>query len=158
MTSDGGIILGPGEGTAVAGSTGARFLIKADGDATRGTYSLIEASIPPGLPPVAAHVHHAHEESFFVLEGTVTLRLGEKTFPAPAGTFVLVPRGVAHTYANDTDAPARFLTTGSPAGLEGLFAAFARLRAQTPGGQLDFATIAAAGRDFDTEYLLRDEG
>lgn len=147
------LVLQPGEGTPVAGSTGARFVIKANGDATRGAYSLIEAAVPPGIPPAPAHIHHEHEECFYVLDGELTLRLGDASLTAVAGTFVLVPRGMVHGYANESAAPARFLTAGSPAGLEGLFAEFARLRAAAPDGRLDFAAIAAAGLRFDTEYL-----
>ena len=154
MTADPpGIVLGPGEGTAASGSTGARFSIKVHGVATRGAYSLIEAFVPAHTPSVAPHIHREHEESFYVLEGEIALRLGDRTLTAPAGTFALVPRGVAHSYGNPGETPARFLTAGSPAGLEGLFAAFAELRQQAPGGQLDFETVAAAGRRFDTEYL-----
>ncbi len=147
------VVLQSGEGTPVAGSTGAHFVIKAAGNATRGAYSLIEAAVPPGITAAPAHIHHEHEECFYVLHGEVTLRLGDQSLKAAAGTFVLVPRGTSHTYANESAAPARFLTVGSPAGLEGLFAEFARLRAASPDGGLDFAAIAAAGLRFDTEYL-----
>ena len=151
--ADEGVVLGPGEGTPVSSSTGAHFVIKADGTATGGAYSPIEVTVPPGTLAAPAHVHREHEEWFYVLEGTLALRLGERTLAAPAGTFVLVPRGVVHTYANEGAAPARFLTAGSPAGLEGLFAAFSELRARAPDGRLDFEAIAAAGRRFDTEYF-----
>jgi mannose-6-phosphate isomerase-like protein (cupin superfamily) len=36
------------------------------------------------------HVHHREEESFYVLEGELTVRCGDDTFTAKAGTFVTI--------------------------------------------------------------------
>ena len=35
--------------------------------------------------------------------------MGTETVRATQGTFVMVPRGVAHTFSNPTEKPARFL-------------------------------------------------
>ena len=153
--SDGGIVLEPGAGTALAGSTGAHFVMKAGTAETRGAYSFIEATVPSGLTAPRAHIHHEHEEVFYVLDGAVAIRLGDRTVTAGAGTFVLVPRGVIHTYANPGTGTARFITIGSPAGLEGLFQA---LREAAAGGLPDDDTITSLGRRFDTEYLARQPG
>ena len=37
---------------------------------------------------------------------------------APAGTFVLVPPGVTHTFANRTSEPVRMLNVHAPAGFD----------------------------------------
>jgi mannose-6-phosphate isomerase-like protein (cupin superfamily) len=37
---------------------------------------------------------------FYVLEGTLTMRLGDETTELPAGSFVCVPPGVVHTFSN----------------------------------------------------------
>ena len=42
---------------------------------------------------------------------------GEETV-APAGTFVLVPPGLVHTFANRTDQPVRMLNVHAPAGFD----------------------------------------
>ena len=44
--------------------------------------------------------------------------LGDDVVPAPAGTFVLVPPGVLHTFANRTATPVRVLNIHAPAGFD----------------------------------------
>ena len=44
------------------------------------------------------HIHHAHEEGFYVLEGELELVVGTQTVRAGPGTCVMVPTGVAHTF------------------------------------------------------------
>ena len=52
-------------------------------------------------PPL--HVHHDGDEAWHVLEGTLRFRYADRGEEAPAGTTVLVPAGLAHTYASDGD-------------------------------------------------------
>ena len=44
---------------------------------------------------VEAHVHHKEDDAFLVLEGTLSLTLGDDAQPLEAGpwTYVLVPAG-----------------------------------------------------------------
>ena len=65
-----------------------------------------------------AHVHPDEDDSFYILEGEITFVLGDEEISAPAGTFVLVPPGVEHTFANRTKAPARILNVHAPAGFD----------------------------------------
>lgn len=51
-----------------------------------------------GSGPDYLHVHHADDEAWHILEGTLTFRFLDRTVEAPAGTTVFVPAGVAHTY------------------------------------------------------------
>jgi quercetin dioxygenase-like cupin family protein len=71
------------------------------------------------------HVHRAHTDAFYVLEGELTFIVGPRAerVRAPAGTFVAVPPGVVHTFANESDAEARWLNMHAP---DGGFAAFMR--------------------------------
>lgn len=66
-------------------------------------------------PPL--HVHD-FDETFYLLDGELTVQLGETTFPARAGELVFAPRGVPHTLANLGGAPARYLLVCTPAGFE----------------------------------------
>lgn len=52
-------------------------------------------------PPL--HVHHADDEAWHVLEGTLRFRFVDRTVDAPAGTTVFVPAGVAHTFGSRGD-------------------------------------------------------
>ena len=54
----------------------------------------------------------------YVLEGDVTFVLEDDEIVAAPGTFVLVPPGVEHTFANRTAEPARILNIHAPAGFD----------------------------------------
>jgi quercetin dioxygenase-like cupin family protein len=72
---------------------------------------------------------HDFDETFYVLEGELTFQLGEERFTRRAGELAFAPRGVAHTYANLSGAPARALMVITPAGFERYFARIAAERA-----------------------------
>ncbi len=110
--------------------------LKGGSEATGGSFAIFDTASGPGgwVPP---HIHHAEEEAWYVLEGTLSFRFGEEKVDAPAGSFVLVPRGNIHSFGNDTDAPARFLMLFAPAGMEGFFEEMDQL-----AGDGDYASIA----------------
>jgi len=86
-----------------------------------GPYSLIEWIAPPAVPGPPLHVHRATEEAFYVLDGTFGFQVGDGLIEGPAGAFVFVPRGLAHTYWNQGSTPARLLIVISPPGFESYF-------------------------------------
>ena len=55
---------------------------------------------------------------FYVLEGVLTVRLGEDTHQLGPGSFVCVPAGVVHSFSNQSDTAVRFLNFNTPAGWE----------------------------------------
>jgi quercetin dioxygenase-like cupin family protein len=71
---------------------------------------------------------HDFDETFYVLEGELTFQLGEELVTRRAGELAFVPRGVAHTYANLSDAAARALLVITPGGFERYFARIAAER------------------------------
>src|SRR5690348_6160154 len=95
-----------------------RFL--ATGEDTNGKYALWEAIVPPGGGP-PPHIHSREEEGFYVLEGEITIQLGEDRFVAQAGTFANMPVGSLHSFTNASDKTARMLISVAPAGLEQMF-------------------------------------
>jgi quercetin dioxygenase-like cupin family protein len=97
---------------------GAVAHIKADAAATGGAFALVESVPAAGEPGLPAHVHRRSDEALYVLEGRVRVRLGDTTSEAGAGTFIFVPRGTIHAFANAGAAPARVLVLFVPAGLE----------------------------------------
>ena len=72
--------LGEGRTVAVVGDV-YRFL--ATGEDTNGKYALWEAIVPPGGGP-PPHVHSREEEGFYILEGEITLQIGDKRLVATA--------------------------------------------------------------------------
>lgn len=108
------VVLKAGEGkTFPLGSV--QIVIKEDGTRTRETLGMAEFEVPPhghNTPP--PHVHHAHEEGFYVLEGELEFQAGTNRVRVGQGGFVMVPKGVVHSFSNPTDKPARFLNTFTP--------------------------------------------
>ena len=114
----GPVRLEAGEGERHAAGPASQIVIKATGDDTGGSLFLAESTIAPGFEGPPPHHHEAMHDMFYVLEGTLTMRLGDETRLAGPGTFVCVPPGVVHTFSNPGAKPARFLNLTTPAGWE----------------------------------------
>jgi quercetin dioxygenase-like cupin family protein len=107
---------GEGERHSAGGSSA--ILIKATGDDTAGSFFLSETTVEPGFPGPPPHRHERLHDMFYVLDGVLTMRVGDETHEVGPGTFVCVPPGVTHTFKNASDAPVRFLNFNTPAGWE----------------------------------------
>lgn len=86
------------------------------GEETGGALGVVEATSPGG-PAAPLHVHRCEDETFYVLEGELTLLVGGEVHRAGPGSLVHAPRDVPHTFAVDSPT-ARWLVISSPAGFE----------------------------------------
>jgi uncharacterized cupin superfamily protein len=69
---------------------------------------MIESELAHGeMPPL--HIH-AEDESFHIVEGTLTIYLGEESFRLEEVETLVAPAGVPHTYRAES-ATARLVTT-----------------------------------------------
>jgi len=109
----------PAEGSAIWFLRN-RMVVKATANTTNGAFGLLETLLAPGFSP-PLQVHHREDESFYILEGELTMQCGEKRFRATPGAFVFLPRDVPHTFVVEGDRPARMLTLLTPGGGEGVF-------------------------------------
>ena len=125
-TGGNSIILGPGEGKTIS-TLGNKIGYKAVSADTGGRYGLVEYTAGPEFTGPAPHVHPELEEAFYVLEGEFMILVGEENIPAPAGSFVLIPRGTVHTFSNPGPIPSKFLIIVSPGGFEKYFEELAPL-------------------------------
>jgi len=91
--------------------------VKAGGDMTGGALAVVEFLAPPGFA-TPRHVHHAEDEAFYVLEGSLAGFCGDKKWEAVVGSFVWLPKDVPHGYANTADGATRSLTITLPSGFE----------------------------------------
>lgn len=114
----GAVIHRPGEGERHAAGPSTEIVIKATGDDTAGTFFLAENVIAPGFPGPPPHRHERLHDMFYVLDGTLTVRLGDETVAAGPGTFICVPPGVVHSFSNRSGEPVRFLNFSTPSGWE----------------------------------------
>ena len=60
-----------------------------------------------------------------MLEGELVFQVEDELVTKRAGEIAFAPRGVPHTLANHTDAPARYVLVCTPAGFERHFARIA---------------------------------
>lgn len=90
-----------------------------DGEQTNGRFAQIEMTVRPGSePPV--HTHTREDEAFFLLDGAIRFTIGEHVFTAKKGDYVLMPKGIPHTFQVLTES-AKAILTISPAGFENYF-------------------------------------
>jgi len=70
--------------------------------------------LPPGKSDCPAHYHYLEEEHLYVLAGSLSLRLGERTYTLSAGSYVCFPAGqkVGHSIVNTGSTVARYLVIG----------------------------------------------
>jgi quercetin dioxygenase-like cupin family protein len=85
-----------------------------------GRVALTDNRVPAGTAGPPLH-HHAFDEAFVVLEGEVTFQLGDDLVTRRAGEVAFAPRGVPHTFANQSEADARQVIVITPAGFERYF-------------------------------------
>jgi len=95
------VILGPGEGRSyLMGRIAAVF--KADESESESRYSISEWWLEPHTQGPGPH-SHPEDDIFYVIEGTMSVLVGEAWTHATRGSFILVPGGVTHDFENRTD-------------------------------------------------------
>jgi quercetin dioxygenase-like cupin family protein len=101
----GPVFFGPGD----------MYTFLASGADTDGAYFVMEGLVPPdgGPPP---HNHHRQAESFYVVEGELEIKLGDRVYDAKAGDFVHISKGTPHAFKNRSQTPAKMILTFVPAG------------------------------------------
>jgi quercetin dioxygenase-like cupin family protein len=92
-------LVGPADGEVLQlGPT--RLRILEDGRTTQHRLGLAEITLAPHTAGPPQHRHAAHDEGFYVVAGTARFTIGQTTYEAAAGTFVMIPPGAPHTFAN----------------------------------------------------------
>lgn len=109
--------------------------------------STFEFLTEPGWD-TGSHYHSKIEEQFYVVDGEMELRVGDRVIVGRAGTFVTIPTGVAHAFANRSDRQAKMLIVTTPPGHEKYFADLAEILAR-PGAP-DPDEIARLRARYDT--------
>jgi quercetin dioxygenase-like cupin family protein len=114
------IVVPPGAGTTLPRPEIAGVVtIKLAGEATGGAITVWESSRAAGdVGGPGVHSHPGFDEMFYVLAGEYEFTAGGQRFTAPAGTFVLMPRGIFHTFASIGPTEGRLLHLGVPGGIE----------------------------------------
>jgi mannose-6-phosphate isomerase-like protein (cupin superfamily) len=91
------------------------MFFKAVAELDNGDLSLMERTLPPGGRRPPAHRHTNCSEAYFVLDGLVSVIVEDEELSLKPEEFLLVPRGMAHTFGNGADEVARLLVIHAPA-------------------------------------------
>ncbi len=87
------VVLLPGQGESIkAGASTA--VMKATAETTGGAFSMSESTFPAGVAGPPPHAHSHTTDTFYVLEGTLHVIVGDREIDAPVGSYILVPPGV----------------------------------------------------------------
>lgn len=107
------VVVEPGQGRRVGN---VEFLATTDDTPF---FNLAMIVLRPGQG-VDGHVHDGEDDSFLVVDGTLTLTVGDDhdVVRVGPGTFVLVPSGTFHALANEGPADVRFLNVHAPSGFD----------------------------------------
>ena len=107
------VVVGPGQGHRVGN---VEFLARTEDTPF---FNLSVIVLRPGQG-VESHRHEAEDDSFLVLEGTLSLTVGDddREVQAGPGTFVLVPSGTPHAIVNTGPGDVRFLNVHAPGGFD----------------------------------------
>jgi mannose-6-phosphate isomerase-like protein (cupin superfamily) len=140
------VILGRGEGAARYTARGSVMLFKALSAQDGGDFSLMERTLPPGGRRPPTHRHDTCSEAYFVLDGSVSVVVDGEELTLGPEDFVLVPRGVSHTFGNAGEVEARLLVLHAPA-LDAYFAGLHELwnRPEPPTPDEERALMARFG-------------
>lgn len=155
MTAERSALVAPREGEVVLrGGVGVVRKISA---ATGGAFSVVAHPLEPGALAAPPYTHANVDEYSFVIEGEIGVLLGEETYRAPVGAYVLKLRGVPLTFWNPGPKPARVLEIISPARFEQYFQKLSVILSATPPGEPpDFARLVEmAGRYGTTFHMER---
>jgi mannose-6-phosphate isomerase-like protein (cupin superfamily) len=112
MGADRAVVVRPGEGHRVGN---VEFLARSEHTPR---FNLGVITMQPHRDGPGEHVHPDEDDSFYMLEGEITFTVEGEELVAGPGTFVLVPPGVRHDFANRGDAVARFVNVHAPAGFD----------------------------------------
>jgi mannose-6-phosphate isomerase-like protein (cupin superfamily) len=96
--------------------------LKATAAQTGGALTVAHVVNPPGFAP-PLHRHLVEDEMFYLLSGSARYLCGDVLLEAGPGDFVLLPKGIAHTFHVAAGEPLHALQLTTPAGFEGFAAA-----------------------------------
>ena len=134
------------------GETSTYFL--ATGEHTDGTFTLVDEQAKRGTS-VPLHLHRDDRESFYVIEGEITIYVGDQPgVRASAGSFAHIPGGTVHGFRVESE-NARYLILTTPR--HGQFYRAITLPSR-PGGlppleSIDGPQIEKACEDYGVEFV-----
>lgn len=137
-----------GEELQFLGASRMRFKYDAGSDGELAVYEYVSE---PGVVGPPQHVHHGHDETFYVVAGTYEFTIGTDVVELVPGAFLSVPRETPHTFRNSGTSEGRIVGTFNPARFAGYFRELAEIIAST-GGPPDRDAWTTLYARYDTTF------
>lgn len=150
-TTHGHLLLEPNGGERLRFLGASTLRLKADGAHTRGDLAFYEYVSEPGAVGPPQHVHHSHDETFYVVDGEYEFTIGDARSTLTAGGFLFLPRGTPHTFRNSGTDLGCIVGTFNPARFADYFRELAQIIEQT-GGAPDAPEWAELYGRYDTTF------
>jgi quercetin dioxygenase-like cupin family protein len=142
-----GLIVRSDEGTEYSKGPS---LWKAAGRQTGGRFDFLVLTLAYATGP-GLHVHRTQEDTFYVLEGVLTVQVGDELYELEPGDFASAPPGVPHTFDNTRkdQGLVKAINLMTPGGYEGYFAEFDELGEQ----ELDPEVVRKICERYEVTYV-----
>jgi quercetin dioxygenase-like cupin family protein len=95
--------------------------IRFPSSATDGRCAMGEVRLPPLTSGPNLHTHTREDELFYVLDGVLTVQIGDQLHDIESGGLAWGARGTPHAYANRGAEPLHIMIMWMPGGVEQLF-------------------------------------
>jgi quercetin dioxygenase-like cupin family protein len=146
----------PRDGGPARWHLGALLTFKATSEQTAGRLWAKELLAERGMA-TPVHRHSREDEAFYILDGQVSVYVGDDVVRAGAGDFLWAPRDVPHAFCVES-VQARLLVVATPAGFEQFFfdtgEAAAALTVPPPAAAPpDLDALVAALADYGVDVL-----
>jgi quercetin dioxygenase-like cupin family protein len=142
------IFIGPSEGAPLLTLD---IVHKVKAQSFAGRLAVIEWGLPPGvvIPP---HTHSREDECSLVLEGELTCEVGGELGVAPAGSYVVKPRGVPHAFCNAGTERVWIMDVHTPGGFEGFYDEYEQIARKLASEEIDEETHRKARAELGERY------
>jgi len=133
---------------------GTLLRVLADAERTDGQLTVMEQRAPRHFSP-PRHVHHREDTALVVLDGRLTVEVGDERRVVGTGEMVWLPREVPHTFRVDSD-EAHLIELATPAGIEGFHLDAsdpAPSAVLPPPGQPDISRLQAAIEPYGADII-----
>lgn len=145
------VFIPPGSGRKGTFGGSADITFKLEKSQTNGHLGCAELTLQPGRMGAVPHVHHTFDEVCRVLEGTVSVLVGEDVIDVPVGGWHLRPKGTVHAYWNSGKIPSRAIEMYLPGGHEDYMKALTELFATS--AMPAQADVDRLGKKYDTAFV-----
>jgi mannose-6-phosphate isomerase-like protein (cupin superfamily) len=148
------VVLDPNGGETLRFLGASTMRLKLEG-AANADLAFYEYVSEPGVTGPPQHIHHSHDETFFVVDGTYEFTIGAGVVSMTRGAFLFLPRGTPHTFRNSGDDRGRVVGTFNPPRFANYFRDLATIINDT-GNAPDRDTWADLYGRYDTTFY--DQG